>query len=589
MKFRNTFFLSLFFIAGCFSTLPAIETYNTTPTTLTAPSDNIIVYTVKKGDTVYSIAAAHNTTVEAIYKLNPKAERGIKDGDSLQIPIPREATGFSNHLIEAKETLFSVARMYSVSEDEVKKANPGLSETTFSKGKTIKIPKFSSAAGNNASYTNEISGAYRVRKSETLYSIGKAHNVSVEALLNANPNLKQGGLKEGTYIIIPAVSSPRPSTTPVATTPVETVAVTETPYAPKGETVKVGILFPFLDNKGTVNKDKLVEYYEGFLLAVKDLKSKGLNAEIYTFDIGAEKNSKKLQSLLGTNELKNLHLIIGGVSDQQIDALTKFSKETGIKYVIPFGSVKAATSSPTIFQMTSSHSALYPEITDAFIKKYGGYNIIFVSEVGSNRDKLDFTDALKRKLTELSLESKSVNYSSNLVADIKAVASTSGKNVLIPLSSSEATLKKIIAAANSLDMDNITLFGYPEWQIYGQQAENLHKYEACLYSIFFLNEKQSSAQKFAEDYKKWYNKKLINSFPKYGYLGYDTGLYFLTVLNRFGSDFAPEATEFHVPTLQSAVSFNQLDGKGAFINKGVYFVNYKKNSDIEKNDIGKTK
>ncbi len=120
-------------------------------------------------------------------------------------------------------------------------------------------------------------------------------------------------------------------------------------------------------------------------------------------------------------------------------------------------------------------------------------------------------------------------------------------------------------------------------------GKKLHKYEACIYSIFFLDETQWSVKHFAEEYKKWYNKKLANSFPKFGYLGYDTGLYFLTALDKYGSNFEPEVSTLNVNTLQSAITFKRIENGGAFVNKGVYFVNYKENSGIEKKDIGKNK
>ncbi len=283
MKFRNILFLSLFFVAGFFTNIPAAEAYYTNNTTETAlmisfPTDDVIVYTVKKGDTAYSIAAAHQTTVDAIYKLNPKAEKGIKEGDRLQIPIKREPTGYSNHLIESKETLYSVAKLYKISVDDIKEANAGLNESSFRAGRTIKIPKYGTsgaALSGSTGETTEIGSAYRVQKGETLYSIGKKHNVTVNALLNANPNLRQDGLKEGAYIKIPVEESQNWQNTGPATTQGTVINLSETPYASRGETVKVGILFPFLDDKGTVEKSKLIEYYEGFLLAVKDLKGKG--------------------------------------------------------------------------------------------------------------------------------------------------------------------------------------------------------------------------------------------------------------------------------------------------------------------------
>jgi LysM repeat protein len=537
-------------------------------------NDDITIHTVVKGETVYSIAAAYNTTVQQIYTLNPWAEKGIKAGDKLRILRVKTIIGYSNHEIEAKETLYSVSRMYYISVDDIKDANPGLNENSFNIGKIIKIPRFGNATGNTLSTTVS---EYRVQKGETLYSIGRRHEVSVESLLAVNSSVKETGLKEGMVLNIPG----RSTSQTVNYIPVEQTYSTS---VSKGETVRVGVLFSFTDDNSSIQKDKLAEYYEGFLLAVRDLKAKGLNAEIYTFDIGQEKNTKKLENLLGTNEMKNLDLIIGGVSKQQIDMLSGFSRKTGIKYVIPFGSISSNDSESAIFQMTTSHSSLYAEVVNAFIKKFGAYNIIFVSETGSDNDKSDFISELKKGLSKAKIEFKTITNSDDLPGSLKANLG-SDKNILIPTSSSEITLRKLATTVGTLSSSPVSLFGYPEWQAYTQHTASLHKFDSYIYSIFFLDERQKEVQNISAQYKLWYNRDMINSFPRWAYLGYDTGLYFLTALKQYGSGFDPNIGRLKVSTLQSAVDFDKE--KKGYINNGLYLVHYKTDSSIEKTDISR--
>lgn len=551
--------------------------------------DDVIIHTVAKGETVYSIASKYNVSVQDIYRLNPGSEKGIKEGSKLKIPQTKKVSGYSNHLIEPKETLYSVARMYKMSVDDIKKANPGLDETSFSSGKTIKIPTIGNSPFVLTTYNHSSVTApepdYRVKKGETLYSIGKAHNVSVERLLAANPNLKEGGLREGMNIVIPRVgTSPDPERN--ITYGNENTAKPQL-YASKGETVRIGILFPFTDSKGSVQKDKLAEYYQGFLIALKEMKEKGLNAEIYTFDTGTEKNTKRLESLLGTNEMKNLHLIIGGVSEAQVNTLSKFSKETGIKYVLPFGATNSISANSNIFQMTTSTSSLYTDIAFAFIKRFSNDNIIFVSEKGSDNNKSDFVNELKKNLTNSGITFKSIANSENLLNSIKGQLSSTQRNVILPTSSSEGSLRRITGTIATLPTSgSLTLFGYPEWQTYRHQQANLHKFDAYIYSTFFLDEQQKKVQDFAEQYRYWYNKPIINSFPRWAFLGYDTGLFFLTALKDYGSGFEKNINRIYAPTLQSSVYLLPVnESGGGYINKGLYFIHYKSESGIEKLDI----
>lgn len=582
MKIKNILSVSLLIFATSFSGLSAVNNIRSINDTFLIEQNvnNVITHVVSKGETIYSIAAKYNTTVESIYKLNPQTEKGIREGDKLQLQKALKVSGYSNHQIEAKETLFSVSRMYNVSIDDLKRANPGLNESAFSIGRIIQIPTFNSSSNVAVKQQTNGKSEYKVMKGETLYSISKKQNVSVDGLFKANPDLKSGGLKEGMILTIPNAQT---SFVAGGQEPL----LTDIPYASAGETVRVGLLFPFNDKNSSVSSDKLVEYYEGFLLALKELKEKGLNAEIYTFDIGTERNTKKLESLLGTNEIKNLHLLIGGVSKPQIDLLTKFSEKAGIKYAIPFGSVDKINIQPNLFQITTSHSSLYSEVIAAFKQKFDYSNIIFVSESGSNNDRSDFVNELKKELTRSNIQFSSIISSANLSEDISKSLTVSRKNILIPTSSSEVTLRKIITAANLLNAEDITLFGYPEWQTYTQHTESLHKYNSYIYSIFFLDEQDKKVQEFAANYKNWYNRNLINSYPKYGYLGYDTGLYFLTALHKSGSRFENNLSNLRVPTLQSAIHFVQESRNGGFINDGLYLIHFEPGSKIEKIDISK--
>ncbi|NDV78620.1 LysM domain-containing protein [Dysgonomonas sp. 511] len=600
MRIKNLFTFFFILTASCLlsnaSILTANEEINTNGRYYTStPQDGIITYTVKKGDTVFGIANAHGTTVEEIYELNPKAAKGIKEGDKLKIKKSRKAARHSNHLIESGETLFSVSRMYSISENELRNANPGLDKATFRTGKTIKIPVYENTATvatkvATVTATTASPTTHKVGKGETLYGIGKKYDVPVASLLGANPQLEGGVLKEGNIINIPAKNTAGTTTTAsvIRTNDGTQTSVLDIPFASSGETVKVGILLPFLEEKGNIKKDKLIEYYEGFLLSLETLKKKGLNAEVYTFDIGNSSSTERLESLLETAELRSLHLIIGGVSKEQIAKISTFSKKTGIKYAIPFGTSKEMLSTPSLYQMTSLHSNLYDEINAGFIKQFNDYNIVFVSESGSKNDKEDFVKQLKKALTESSVTFKTIDGSDNLLADIKNSLNIFKKNILVPTSASEATLRKILSSAKTLSGESFTLFGYPEWQTYTQHLADLQKYNSYIYSIFYLNEQDQAVQEVASEYKKWYNKEIINSFPKYAYLGYDTGLYFFSALNKYGSDFSPHIKGFSVPTLQSAIHFENKDDKNSgFVNKGLYFIQFKSNGSVAKTDVSK--
>lgn len=110
---------------------------------------------------------------------------------------------FRFHTILPKETLYSVSRYYNIRPEEVMAVNPGLSADTFQAGKTIRIPTALSTASRSTTSSEAVKNiVHRVEKGETLYSIARKYNVSQDDIYRANPGLSTN-LKSNQEINIP--------------------------------------------------------------------------------------------------------------------------------------------------------------------------------------------------------------------------------------------------------------------------------------------------------------------------------------------------------------------------------------------------
>lgn len=554
------------------------------------PKDDYINYTVITGDNVYSIARKYKTTVDEIYRLNPDAKNGIKAGQVIKIPKTnvQTSTSYIEYTVKKGETLYSISRVNETTVETICSLNPQAKDG-LKKGMVLKIPKKRiKSAGDNPITPVKIESKnpkptfieHKVKKGETIYSLCKTYNISAESLLTYNPDIENKGLKTGSKVRIPNNLSSE-------TNALGADGIIQNPrYIKANDPIKIGIIFPFLDKKSTVQKEKLIEYYEGFLLAVKKMKEVGVDAEIYTFDTGIEKDTKRLKNILETSEVNNLHLVIGGTSQAQIDMLTDFSQKTGIRYVIPFGVKKnMLQNSPNVFQITTSHSDLFNDITKEFVNKFRLDNIIFVTEQGSNMNRNDFVSALKKILDSENITYKDLKTGDKIVEDMKSAMDKNKNNVLIPTSSSEVTLRKITGVLDLVpNGTTITLFGYPEWQTYLGQTSQLHKYNTYIYSSFYLNEGDPVVKEVMDEYKKWYNKNIALSFPRFAFLGYDAGLFFISNLNKYKNKFDKDISQISSPTLQTSIHFYEEKEGSGYQNIGFYFVNFKKDGTIEKID-----
>ncbi len=558
--------------------------------------NSVFYHNVERGETVYSLAAMYNTTPEAIYNLNPSARSGIAVGAVLEIPQRKEISdvkeeNYRYHTISPKETLYSVSRTYSLSPQDVIAANPGLSIETFQIGKTIRIPFFESNE-TFSSYAGPVvieQTQHKVKRGETLYSISQKYGVTVAELEKENPGITTTELSTNRVLMIPVKRFDQElARQDAANESRANVLLSKRKDFERINVMQVGLLMPFLE-KNSGQQIRIQEYYEGFLLAVEKLKKQGANLELYVFDIGEEKNTKKLESLLTTMEMQNLDLIVGGVSDEQIKILSDFSKSKNIKYVIPFSSKNAEVlNNGNIFQVNTPQAKLYTKASQVFVNKFNQSNIVFLNTADDDA-KDSLITIMKKDLNNRSISYKTVLISESMNRELIPLLDETKENILIPASGDIGVLGEVLGTLNGLKEANqglsISLFGYPEWQTYEQNyLKDYHHHGTYMYSSFYVDNDARETIDFKQNFRKWYKKDLQKTYPQYAMLGYDTGLYFLTALHKHGRNFETKLNSIYIDTVQFAFDFERANNWGGFINTGLYLVNYDTNSRIIKSN-----
>ena len=158
------------------------------------------VYAVVAGDTLYGIARRFNTTVNAIRDLNNLTTDSLSIGQLLVIPngsptLPPPSAEFDTYVVRPNDTLYSIARNYNVTVDQIKALN-NLTNNLLSIGQTLKIP---STGGSSEPALEEY---YTVTSGDTLYSIARRFNTTVDNIKRLN-NLTSDVLSIGQTLVIP--------------------------------------------------------------------------------------------------------------------------------------------------------------------------------------------------------------------------------------------------------------------------------------------------------------------------------------------------------------------------------------------------
>lgn len=161
--------------------------------------DNMFMYTVVKGDSLYSIAKRYGTSVEEIKKLNYLTSNNLVIGQVLRIPEmytkPSDMVipNYVNYIVVKGDTLYSIAKKFNVSVDSIINDN-NLKNNTLSIGQNLKIRSSNVEECFGEDYI--VDKSYVVVKGDSLYSISKKLGVSVDYLKNKN-NLSSNLLSVG--------------------------------------------------------------------------------------------------------------------------------------------------------------------------------------------------------------------------------------------------------------------------------------------------------------------------------------------------------------------------------------------------------
>ncbi len=157
------------------------------------------IYVVKSGDTLYSIARKYNTTVDEIKRLNDLTSNTLTIGTKLIVPTEKEDESKGTYVVKAGDTLYKIANANNVTVADIINAN-NLTSNVLSIGQKLIIP----SKNQNVPDSNYIN--HTVIKGDNLYSIARKYNTTVQELMNIN-NLKSNLLSIGQVIKVPKTTS----------------------------------------------------------------------------------------------------------------------------------------------------------------------------------------------------------------------------------------------------------------------------------------------------------------------------------------------------------------------------------------------
>ena len=602
------------------------------------------VYTVEASEGLYRISKKFNVLQADIYKANPGITEAIKAGQTLYIPVNKgngsksmQKSSYQKKIIEhkvlAKQTLYSISKMYGVEQSDIVGMNPEIQGNTIKIGQTLKIPISNMTKGEEQERViNQINDTqspptsntsnrnvkkkyvtYEVKnKKETLYSISKQFGVSINEIIEANP-YAQDGIKKGDILQIPIDEKNIPKTSGNElyhlVQPKETIygickqyniskedlfrrnPRLQTEGLKYGDTIfiasaektlgnttddntrtyKIAYLLPFSigEKERNVNIERFIDFYRGSLIAMEDIKTSGVSLEVYTFD--TQLGTSKTQEIVKSKLPKDIDLIIGPAYPEQISQVASFAKKNNIVQVVPFTShISNSDRYAQQYQFNPVPNDLDKIVAANIFNKFKDNNIYMVYFSNEENEQSFYT--LPEQLERL-MKSKSVRYVRLNINDISkdkiASIANNNKHNLMVIRQCQTSDFQELIDMFDNNTRNITFVTEHNIFDYAQKDKSLKNKDFVSYSLF----NTAPTNKYISSYNNYFpTRSKAQSTPNYDLLGYDITLYFCKALQPNKQLIFPQDIALQQST------FNFTKQNNAFLNTGCFIYRLRNNN-----------
>jgi len=434
---------------------------------------------------------------------------------------------------------------------------------------------------------------HKVKKSETIFGIASEYGVSVQDIIDANPEMKTPGyqLKKGSWIFVPyakkgdkqsATQTATSSNTPVSTPSSVSASSLYRMDKARNSVIHVGVMLPLHNNDG--DGKRMVEYYRGVLLALNQLKSEGINTEVMAWNVPIDAD---IRTVLLKEGVDNLDIIFGPLYSNMVKPLADYCKPRGIKLVIPFsitGNDVAAY--PNIFQVYQTQEELNNRAVTAFLERFPNHHPIFIDCNDATSGKGVFTSALRKQLDAAKRSYNLTNLNTPQVDFAKAFSSKQ-PNVIVVNSARSPQLNQTFAKLDSLKTTHpglaISMFGYTEWFMYQRyDLSQFFKYSVYIPTTFYYNAASGRTEAFEKLYEDSFGEKLMpDALPRFAITGYDQAMFFIRGFSSQGEQFTGAAAQSAYKPLQTRYNFSRVGTSGGYQNRQFQLIHFLPNQTME--------
>ena len=339
--------------------------------------------------------------------------------------------------------------------------------------------------------------------------------------------------------------------------------------------VRIGIALPLKEK--SPRGAKMVEFYQGLLMAVDSVKRQGCTVDIVALNSGS--TAAQMDSLLATRPFTNCDIVFGPLDAAQIPALADYCDLHNIRLVVPFSSQATAVQGHTRHYLVNAPRSIVQKEGAWFAQNlFADENVVIIDCNERNDEGNAMAERLRMAMDERGMLVQQVKVDAD-DATFDTVLNPDKKNVLLPNSASLEALNSLRERMRAFTAAHpgfsISFLGYPAWQTYASQMQSdLFQFDTYIYTPFYRDPGDEAAKLFEQRFEQNFRAPMQRTFPRYGLLGFDVGYYFLRGLAKFGRHFEGNLVATITQPMQNPLRFENVNEGDGYINGFVQMVHY---------------
>lgn len=474
-----------------------------------------VSYTVKKGETMKSIAKDHGMRTKDLLRLNPDVSRKPEANTVIIVPNKKKLSSENKtsdsgktHTVKRKETLYSIAKKYNVTVDELKRIN-NLTGNEISVGRIIKIPEekkqeviLEEVVEVEEDLSNFI--IHKVEKGDTVFNLTRRFNISEEDLIALNPQLKTDGLKLGMKLKVGEKIDEEP----------KKMFVDEI----SDKRLNIALMLPYKLNSTSdydaqfKKKNSLLnivtDFHSGVLMAVDSLRKQGMNVNLKVYD--TQNSRSKIASIINTSDFSNTDAIIGPLFLKNAQFVSKELSEN-IPVIAPmYSKNQTAISSSHLVKVAPNKQLLEDKLTNYLLDNYDDENII-ISGDDSSETTTDIAKLTAKLKSHNSIDKITIIRPEKGYIDrekfVKTIDTIQHKNWVILVGDDPLTANDVVnnLAVIPIEKAQIQLFSFDNNANFSSISNNkLERLNFTYPKSYFVDELDEKTKSFNKKYRSKY-------------------------------------------------------------------------------------